>query len=141
MRLALFETSGLPCAIPLDNVLNILTEPHIFRLPLIRPCFAGGLVYQGKITPLMVGSCVGIGDDNRNQSPAFAIVCEAEFGLVAIPANRIIRITKTGEIDLELVPSGDFQGKKCEIDGCNYRLLDLNRVLEDPTFTVCGLKD
>lgn len=141
MRLALFETLGHSCSIPLDKVLHVLTAPKIFKLPLLRSCFVGGLVYQGQVVPLLAGKADANGDENVNQQPAFTLVCEAEYGLVAVPTDKIVRITKAEEISSLTMSECNTQGKTCEINGRDYRLLDLNRALEDPDFTVCGLKD
>ncbi len=141
MRLALFETLEVPCSIALDKVLHILTAPQLFRLPLLRSCFAGGIVYQGRVVPLLASESPERQGEKINQQPAFALVCEAEYGLVAVPADRIVRITKTGEVSSMAMSGCDPQSKMCEIDGRDYRLLDLNQVLEDPDFTVCGLKN
>ena len=136
MRLVLFETLKAPCAIALDKVLHVMTVPHVFKLPLLRSCFVGGLVYQGQVVPLLADQSPAKGD--VNQQPAFALVCEAEYGLVAVPADRIVRITKTGEISSEIMSGCGSQDETCEIGGRDYRLLDLNRVMEDSGFTVCG---
>ena len=141
MRLALFETSKVLCAISLDKVLHVLTGPHVYRLPLLRPCFAGGLVYQGQVVPLLIAEyCNGL-NGNVGAGPAFTLVCEAEFGLVAVPADRMLRITKSGEVCVKSHPGCDTHDETCEIGGRDYRLLYLNRVMEDSPFTVCGLKD
>ena len=76
-----------------------------------------------------------------NRNPAFVLVCEAEFALVAVPADKVLPITKADEISSMTISECNSQGEACEIDGRDYRLLDLNRVLEDLDFTVCGLKD
>ena len=141
MRLALFETSGVPCSLALNKVLHVLTTPHVFSLPLLRCCFAGGIVYQGQFVPLLASEHPEMPGDKKNLQPAFVLVCEAEFGMVGVPADRIVRITKTGEVDSEAISGCDSQEETCEISGRNYRLLDLNRVLADPDFTMCDLKD
>ena len=141
MRLALFETSGVPCSLALDKVLHVLTAPHVFSLPLLRCCFAGGIVYQEQFVPLLTAEPPETPGGRKNLQPAFVLVCEAEYGVVGVPADRIVRITKTGEVDAKVMSGCDSREETCEISGCNYRLLDLNRVLEDPDFTVCGLKD
>lgn len=140
MRLALFEILEVSCSVPLDKVLHVLTAPQVFRLPLLRSCFSGGLVYQGQVVPLLACKPPQKGDKNKNQ-PAFTLVCEAEYGLVAIPADRIVRITNEAEISSVTLSGCNFQGETCNIDGRDYRLLDLNQVLDDSDFTVCGLKD
>ena len=140
MRLALFETLKVPCSIPLDKILHVLTAPQLFRLPLLRPCFVGGLVYQGQDVPLLASKPPERGSKAIHQ-PAFALVCEAEFGVVAVPADKIVCITKIGEISSMTMSECSSHGETCEIGGRDYRLLDLNRVLEDSDFTVCGLKD
>ena len=137
MRLALFETLEVPCSIPLDKVLHVLTAPQLFRLPLLRLCFVGALVYQGQVVPLLAGKSPARGVKEVHQ-PAFAIVCEAEFGLVAVPAEKIVCITKAGELSSTTTSGGNPHGETCEVGGRNYRLLDLNRILEDSDFTVCG---
>lgn len=136
MRLALFELSTVPCSVPLDKVLHVLTAPTIFTLPLLRHCFAGGLVFQGELVPLLKGHKAEVGVDLH---PAFVIVCEAEFGLIGVPADRILRITKNDEVDSDNLSEFDTQHETCEIHNCEYRFLDLNRV-GDPDFTLCGLK-
>ena len=137
MSLALLETLEDPCSIELDKVLHVLTAPQLFRLPLLRPCFVGGLVYQGQVVPLLV-SKLSEREDKTIHSPAFALVCEAEFGVVAVPAEKIVCITKAGEISSMTMSECSSHGETCEIGGRDYRLLDLNRVLEDSDFTVCG---
>jgi len=72
--------------------------------------------------------------------PAFVLVCEAEFGLIGVPADRIIRITKSEEVDFDAISGPDSHQDMCQINNCEYRFLDLNRVVEDPDFTLCGLK-
>lgn len=139
MRLTLFETLGVARSVALDKVLHVLTSPRVFRLPLLRRSFSGGVAYQGQIVPLLAEK--NCGDLRKNRQPAFVLVCEAEYGLVAIPADRIVRITKNEEMRPEIISGSDSQSETCKISGRDYRLLDLNRVLEDPDFTVCGLKD
>jgi hypothetical protein len=141
MRLALFETSEVLCSIALDKLLHVLTSPHLFRLPLLRSAFAGGIIYQGQVVPLLADEPSERRDGKIDQRPAFALVCEAEYGLVAVPADRIVRITKTGEVCSSTISECDPQSGLCEIDGRGYHLLDLNRVLEDPDFKICGLKN
>lgn len=134
MRLALFEISAVSCSVPLDKVLHVLTEPKVFVLPLLRGCFSGGLIYQGQLVPLLKGRKAE--GDVVDPLPAFVLVCEAEFGLIGVPADRIIRITKNEEVDSGVISGLD----SCQINNCEYRFLDLNRVVEDPDFTLCGLK-
>ncbi len=141
MRLALFETLDVSCSIQLDKILHVLTAPKVFRLPLLRSCFSGGLVYQGQVVPLLVCKPPQKGDKRNNHQPSFTLVCEAEFGLVAVPADKIVRITNEGEIGSETISGCNFQSETFEIDGRDYRLLDLNQVLDDSGFTICGLKD
>jgi chemotaxis signal transduction protein len=138
MRLALFEVSETPCAVALDKVLHILTGPHVYRLPLLRSCFAGVFVYQGQAVPLLASERHGANNERTNLHPAFVLVCEAEFGLLGVPAEKIVRITKTGEIDSEIFSAGDFQDQVFEMSGRDFRLLDLNQIMEDPDFTITG---
>jgi chemotaxis signal transduction protein len=140
MRLALFKISTVSCSVPLDKVLHVLTDPHVFSLPLLRHCFAGGLIYQEQFVPLLKGGKTETRGADEDLQPVFVLVCEAEFGLIGVPADKIIRITKNGEVDSESIPGHVSQHKTCEINNCEYRLLDLNRVVEDPDFTLCGLK-
>jgi hypothetical protein len=76
-----------------------------------------------------------------SQAPGFVLICEAEFGLVAVPADRIVRITKTGEASYKTLSGCDSHDGTCEIGGRDYRFLDLNRVMEDSHFTICWLQD
>ncbi len=140
-RLALFEISSISCSIPLDKVLRVLTEPQLFKLPLLRDCFAGGLIFQEQFVPVL--SCENTNSQNleKRLQPIYVLVCEAEFGLVGIPADKIVKITKIGEIGSEVIPEADSQYDTCKIDGCDYHLLDLNLIVEDPDFTLCGMKD
>jgi len=94
MRLALFEISTVSCSVPLDKVLHVLTEPDVFVLPLLRDCFSGGLIYQRQLVPLLKGRKPEAEEEVVDSPPAFVLVCEAEFGLIGVPADRIIRITK-----------------------------------------------
>jgi len=107
-------------------------------LPLLRPSFAGAIVYQGQVIPLLTGNSPEKGEEKVNRQPAFALICEAEYGLVAIPADRIVRITKAGEVSSKIMSGCDSRDETCEIDDRDYRLLDLNQVLDDSGFTVCG---
>ena len=141
MRLALFEISKSSYYVSLDKVLHVLTGPHIFKLPLLRGCFAGGLIYQGQVVPLLTGGPLDENEDNVNVQPGFVLVCEAEFGLIGVPADKIVRITKIDEIDSEDIAGSASQYETCKIDGCDYHLLDLNRIVEDSDFTLCGLRD
>lgn len=141
MRLALFETLGAPCSIALEKVLHVLTAPQVFRVPLLRRSFSGGVAYQGQIVPLLAEKKLEVRGAGKKPQPAFVLVCEAEYGLVAVPADKIVRITKNDEMRPEMTSGSDSQSETCEVSGRDYRLLDLNRVLEDPDFTVCGFKD
>lgn len=134
MRLALFEVSGISYSIFLDKVLHILTEPHVFRLPLLRACFSGMFIHHGKVVPLLACEPSEGGDGKVNSAPAFVLVCEAEFGLLGVPADRVVRITKIEEVDAEAMSGFDMHGGMCEISGSSYRLLDLNGIVEDPDF-------
>jgi chemotaxis signal transduction protein len=140
MRLALFEISAVSCSVPLDKVLHVLTEPNVFVLPLLRGCFSGGLIYQGQLVPLLKGVKPEAKGEVADPLPAFVLVCEAEFGLIGVPADRIIRITKNEEVDSDAMPRLDSHQDTYQINNCEYRFLDLNRVVEDPDFTLCGLK-
>jgi len=42
--------------------------------------------------------------------------------------------------DSEDISGFDLQHETFKINHCEYRLLDRNRVVEDPDFTLCGLK-
>ena len=137
MRLILFENLEVPCSISLDKVLHVLTSPQVFMLPLLRPSFVGAIVYQGQVIPLLAGNSPEKGEGKVNRQPAFALICEAEYGFVAIPADRIVRITKTGEMNSKIMSGCDSRDETCEIDNRDYRLLDLNQVLDDSGFTVC----
>lgn len=141
MRLALFESSGVLCSVPLDKVLHILTDPQIFSLPLLRPCFSGGILYQRQVLPLLAEGPQAILGSAANRKHPFVLVCEAEYGLVGIPADRVLRITKAGEVDVGAFPEHDPENEQCEINGRDCRLLDLNKVMDDSSFTICGLKD
>lgn len=138
MRMALFETLEVPCSVPLERVLHVLTTPQVFSLPLLRRSFAGGVLYQGQIVPLLADHVVEKRATVSVLPPAFALVCEANFGLVAVPANRIVRITGSGEKSPEIISGNDSQNEVCEIGGRDYRLLDLNRLLEDPVSRFAG---
>lgn len=140
MRWALFEKSGVTIAVALEKVLHVLTAPPVFAMPLLKPVFAGGFVYQGQVVPLLREK-PGTDSIDTGQDAAFVLVCEAEFGLLGIPADRIIRITKSagqtpGEDTARM--SGNEEN---DINNCEYRQLDLNQVLEDPDFSIPGLKD
>lgn len=140
MRLALFEISTVSCSVPLDKVRHVLTEPNVFLLPLLRGCFSGGLIYQGQLVPLLKGCKPESEGEVVDSLPAFVLVCEAEFGLIGVPADRIIRITKSEEVDFDAISGPDSHQDMCQNNNCEYRFLDLNRVVEDPDFTLCGLK-
>jgi chemotaxis signal transduction protein len=137
MRWALFEKSGVSLAVALEKVLHVLTAPQVFELPLLKRVFTGGIIYQGQVVPLLVGAS----DPGQQEAAAFVIVCEAEFGLIGLPADRIIEITKTDNV----TPGGDATELSGSEDNenisCDYRHLDLNAILEDPEFSMCGLKD
>ena len=60
--------------------------------------------------------------------------------MIGVPADRIIRITKNDEVAPDFVVGLDSPQEKCQINNCEYRFLDLNRVVEAPDFTLCGLK-
>jgi chemotaxis signal transduction protein len=138
MRLILFETLAVPCSISLDKVLHVLTSPQLFILPLLRPSFVGAVVYQGQVIPMLAGNASEKGEGTVNRQPAFCLICEAEFGSVAIPADKIVRITEAGEVSSKIMSGCDSRDETCEIDDRDYRLLDLNQVLDDSDFTVCG---
>ena len=138
MRLALFEISEVPCAIALEKILHIMTSPHVFSLPLLSPRFAGGLVYQGQVVPLLASGHCETQDGITNLAPAFTLVCEAEFGIVGIPADTIERITKIGEAGCEAISECNSQDEVYEISGREYRILDLNEIIEDPAFSIAG---
>lgn len=141
MRMALFEISGVSCSVALDKVLHVMTNPHMFSLPLLNPCFAGALTYQGKVVPVLASEHPEAQEAKMNMAPAFTIVCEAEFGMIGVPADKIVRITKTGEVSADAISGCDSQNELCEVSGHKYRMLDLNRMLEEPAFTICGLRD
>lgn len=141
MRLALFETSGESHSVALDKVIHVLTAPSVFRLPLLNRVFCGGFVYQGQVVPLLNNSSPAIEQNDENLQASFVIVCEAEFGLVGVPADRIIRLTKPEEVSLGGGSVGNTHSESYEINGCNYRQMDLNAILDDPDFSMCGLKD
>lgn len=141
MRLALFEISGVFCAVALEKVLHVLTGPQVFMLPLLRSSFAGALVYKEQVVPLLAceDSTEGLGE--KKTQPGFVLVCEAEFGLLGLPADRIVRITNVGEIDPQTLRETDSVDQCFAMDGCDFHLLDLNQVMDDPDITVCRLKD
>ncbi len=141
MRLALFEISGMFFAVALDKVLHVLTGPHVFMLPLLRSCFAGVLVYKEQVVPLLACNLTTAGAEEKKTQPDFVLVCEAELGLLALPADRMVRITNVGEVDPEALQEGISEGRLFAMDGCDFRMLDLNQVMDDPEFTVCSLKD
>lgn len=138
MRRALFERSGVPCSIPLDKVLHILTAPAVFKLPLLRPAFVGAFVYDERVVPLLAGESRRV-DGGAEQEVPFVLVCEAEFGLVGIPADKILKITRAGEIESGGADHGGSSGQSCEINGRDYRQLELNDVLEESGFSVSGM--
>ena len=100
----------------------------------------GGLIYQRQLVPLLKGHKPEAEGGVADPLPAFILVCEAAFGLIGVPADRIIRITKNEEVDSDAMPRLDSHQDTCQINNCEYRFLDLNRVVEDPDFTLCGLK-
>ncbi len=102
--------------------------------------FFRGLIYQRQLVHLLKGRKPEAEGGVADPLPAFVLVCEAEFGLIGVPADRIIRITKNEEIDFDAVSGLDSHQDTCQINNCEYRFLDLNRVVEDPDFTLCGLK-
>jgi hypothetical protein len=53
----------------------------------------------------------------------------------------MVRITNVGEVDPEALQEGISEGRLFAMDGCDFRMLDLNQVMDDPEFTVCSLKD
>lgn len=138
MRQTLFESSGEPCSIPLDKVLHILTDPTVFKLPLLRPAFVGAFVFNEQVVPLLAGKSRRVNGGAGHDVP-FVLVCEAEFGLVGVPADRILKITSAAEIGSGGVDQEIPSGQSCEINGRTYRQLELNDVLEDPSFSVSGL--
>ena len=140
MRLALFEISAVSCSVPLDKVLHVLTEPNVFVLLLPRGCFSGGADLPGTVAAMLHGRKPEAEGEVADPLSAFVLVSEAEFGLVGVPADRIIRITKNKEVDSDAISGLDSYQDTCQINNCEYRFLDLNRVVEDPDFTLCGLK-
>lgn len=140
MRLALFEIAGNRCALQLDKVLHVVTEPQLFPLPLLRHNFVGGFLFKGRVVPLLVSDQPSVGHASGSLTAAFVIVCEAEFGLVGVPADRIIRITHPEEARLETLDEGVCGDRVCKVNDINYRLLDLNQIVEDDSFAICRLE-
>jgi len=59
------------------------------------------------------------------------------------PWCDLLEDLKSGQgrrVDRENISGSDLQQETFKINHCEYRLLDRNRVVEDPDFTLCGLK-
>ena len=89
----------------------------------------------------LLGDTVAASDPGTQGDAAFVVVCEAEFGLVGIPADRIIEITKSDKVKAGEGAAGPSGSENNTNISCDYRQLDLNAILEDPEFSMCGLKD
>ena len=128
MRYALFATTTGHCAVALAKVLHVLPAPAIFRLPLMRAIFSGVIIHQDQLVPVLAPWTL---DDATSAAAAncpLIMLCEAEFGRLGIPVKQIERITAVGELP---EPTGDQkQDRILEVSGVNYRLLDLNRLLD-----------
>lgn len=141
MRLTLFEASGESCAIELDKVIHILTAPPVFKLPLLNRGFYGGFIHQGQVVPLLNRSSALFENKDETMQVPFVMLCNAGFGSIGVPADKMVRITKAGEFSTGGDAMGRSRRESYEINGCRYRLLDLNMILDDPDFSMCGLKD
>jgi hypothetical protein len=102
--------------------------------------FFGGADLPGTVAAMLKGRKPEAEGEVADPLSAFVLVSEAEFGLIGVPADRIIRITKNEEVDSDAIFGLDSHQDTCQINNCEYRFLDLNRVVEDPDFTLCGLK-
>ena len=140
MRWGLFEKSGVSLAVALEKVLHVLTAPQVVCLPLLKPVFSGGIVYQGQVVPLL-SDAVGDSPPGTLEDAAFVVVCEAEFGLVGIPADRIVEITKSDKVNAGEGATRSSGSENNINISCDYRQLDLNAILDNPEFSMCGLKD
>lgn len=132
MRLVLFETAAARSAVCMTSVLHVLQEPAIWPLPCVRSGFAGVILYQEQIVPLLSGPVDSDSVDSGADDPQgrFVLVCEAPFGLVGIPAERIERITSVGEIDNHEVSGQGCPVETIKINGLDYCLYNLNHLLE-----------
>lgn len=135
MRLALFRNAGQDLAVSLDLVLKVLQEPPVFGLPLLRTCFGKVLVFEDQVVPL-VRSFPGVPEHAAEAGPPqIVLVCEAEFGRIGIPAEKVERITAPGERLARLEPEAQAAGGEEEIyhvSGQAYRLLNVNQLIEIP---------
>lgn len=127
MRLVLFEMAGARSALCMDQVLQVLQEPRIWPLPCLRAGFAGVFLHQGQIVPLLAATG---GTAPQGQ---FVLICEAPFGLVGLPAEKIERITSAGELDDTLYPGPSGLDEMVEINGRSYCRYDLDQLLETAT--------
>ena len=128
MRFALFSTTAGRCAVALDKVLHVLPAPTLFVLPLMRVIFSGVIIHQDQLVPVLAPWSLGEASPAVASNVPLILLCEAEFGRLGIPVSQIERITADGELP---DPSGEQnQDGILEVSGVNYRLLDLNRLLD-----------
>ncbi len=97
-------------------------------------------IYQRQLVPLLKERIPETEEEFSGPLPAFVLEGKAEFGLIGVSADRIIRITKNEEVDSKAVSGLDSHQETCQINNCEYRFLDLNCVVEGSDFTLCGLK-
>ena len=133
MRLALFRSGGRSLAVPLEVVRKVLHEPPVFDLPLLRACFGKVLVFEGQLVPLVRGEPES---GPRIEQPPIVLICDAEFGRVGIPADKVERITAPEEsatpIEAEAAAANGASEEMCRVSGQAYRLLNVNHLIEVP---------
>jgi chemotaxis signal transduction protein len=133
MRLTLFRLGEERFALPLAKVLHIVPAPEVFNLPLLRPLFRGVCVRQDELVPIVSERVLCRQGSVSSEQTSFLLICEAEYGGLGIPAALIERITAGGEVNLDSDQTCDARyPESFELAGSEYRLLDLNLLLETP---------
>ena len=130
VKYALFAFSGGHFVLPIDKVIYILPAPQIFPLPGLRDWFDGVLVYQDEIVPhLALGRMLDVG---AMRPAGLTIICQAEYGLIGLPADQVQRIEDAGQVEIgDSVQNDEIGHRLHSSEGTGHILLDVDRLMAD----------
>jgi len=129
-QVALFLLHEQVYALNVEEIQIILQEPRLHSLPLLPPEIAGMLIYGGEAIPLLKSGrlLASAADDSRFS--AYVVVCNTEFGVAGLPADKILHIVDRSKGQLADALD-DGLGPTFEYAQVRYPLLDIGRIFAE----------
>lgn len=135
-KVALFAVGRESFALPVEGILQIVSDIRIFTLPLLRRGIHGVFLYQKSTVPLLERRLVAgdrAGDNDAAPAGHCTIVYSTDVGPVGLPVDKILRIVDRSQGRADTVndknENGEAAGRVFVCNGERFPLLEVEELV------------